>query len=410
MAKNLTTTSLGGDGTTFKVPEWATLPAINANTFGQVKNPASVQPTSTQDLIKQATQASQNAVQNANNSIRPTVSDVTGYPTLTSAVVNNTFNPYTGSAGSTQGGSAFGGNDGGNSSGGNGAGGATGDAGGTDYTALLNALYAQQQQNAQTLNAQQQQNALDAYNRNMAAMNDAYNTRLGLLGDSFESAMGLLDSNYVQSQARQQQSAEDALRQAYVNRMMNEKNLTQQLVANGISGGASESARAGLINAYGNSRNSIQRSLMDNLANLGAQYINNAQNARQAYNNALASSASELAGYQAQFSSDLANGNASSYSNLFNQMANLDDTYLNRMGTLMANNQTFAQEQALASAQAEAQAKAQQQAIANDWRVGYAQALLNTGKSTAEIYEDLENLGVSDEDKLTIFNAAGIAK
>lgn len=283
----------------------------------------------------------------------------------------------------------------------------------TDYQALLNALYAQQQANAQTLNAQQQQNALDAYNRNMAAMNDAYNTRLGLLGGNFDTTMGLLDSNYAQAQAQQRQSAEDALRQAYIDRMMGEKNLTQQLVANGISGGASESARAGLINSYGNSRNAIQRGLMDNLAGLEGNYLTNAHNARQAYNDALANAAAEQASYKAQFSSDLANGNATSYSDYFNQMANLDNTYLSRMGDILANNQSYAQKLALADAEAQA---AQQKSITNDWRVGYVQDAIKNNLSKKGIAEylvkHLMNAGYSEDDSWAetaeIMNKAGV--
>ena len=275
----------------------------------------------------------------------------------------------------------------------------------TDYQSLLNALYEQQQANAKALNEQQQQNALDAYERNMAAMNDAYNTRLGLLGGNFDTTMGLLDSNYAQAQAQQRQSAEDALRQAYIDRMMGEKNLTQQLVANGISGGASESARAGLINAYGNNRNSIQRSLLDNLTALDGSYLTNAHNARQAYNDALASAAAEMANYQAQFSRDLENGNATSYSDMFNQMSNLDNTYLNRMGDIMANNQSYAQKLALADAEAQA---AQQKAIANDWRVGATQDMINRGLATAEIAKNLTSLGLSAEEIAELMNKTGV--
>lgn len=275
----------------------------------------------------------------------------------------------------------------------------------TDYQALLNALYAQQQTNAQTLNEQQQQNALDAYSRNMAAMNDAYNTRLGLLGGNFDTTMGLLESNYAQAQAQQRQSAEEALRQAYIDRMMGEKNLTQQLVANGISGGASESARAGLINAYGNSRNAIHRGLIDNLTALDGNYLTNAHNARQAYNDALASAAAEMANYQTQFSRDLANGNATSYSDMFNHMSNMDNTYLNRMGDIMANNQSYAQKLALADAEAQA---AQQKAIANDWRVGATQDMINRGIATAKIAENLTALGLTPEEIAELMNKTGV--
>ena len=80
------------------------------------------------------------------------------------------------------------------------------------------------------------------------------------------------------------------------------------------------------------------------------------------------------------------------------------------MGDLMTDKQSYEQKLALADAQAQAESKEAQQAIANDWRVSLAQALVNKGKSQQEIYEELLGYGASDEDMVAIFNAAGIAK
>lgn len=397
MAKNLTNISLAGGGATKQSATNGGLQNLNGITnFGTLYGLSSENSTpvrTNQDAINNAVSASQQAIAQANAKAAQEAAAKAAAEAAAKSIartaaqvaqnVSNTVNTS-------------------NTSAQNDYGYVTGDS---DYQSLLNALYAQQQANAQALNAQQQQNALDTYNRNMAAMNEAYNTRLGLLGGNYDTTMGLLDSNYAQAQAQQRQSAEDALRQAYIDRMMGEKNLTQQLVANGISGGASESARAGLINSYGNSRNAIQRGLMDNLAGLEGNYLTNAHNARQAYNDALANTAAEQASYKAQFSSDLANGNATSYSDYFNQMANLDNTYLSRMGDILANNQSYAQKLALADAEAQA---ANQQAITSDWRVGYVQDAIKRNLSQQGVLQYLENTGATPEEIAEIMNKAGV--
>lgn len=54
-------------------------------------------------------------------------------------------------------------------------------------------------------------------------------------------------------------NAEAALREAYIANMMAQRNLPQQLKANGISGGATETTYADIMNTYMNNRNNIEK-------------------------------------------------------------------------------------------------------------------------------------------------------
>ena len=120
-----------------------------------------------------------------------------------------------------------------------------------------------------------------------------------------------------QNQNRQQQIGEaqktqqSDLRQAYISKMQNEKNLGQSLATSGIRGGATETSNLRLANIYGqavgnantnysNSVNAINQSIDQNIANYKAdmaskaeEYVQNQANARwqaarEDYENALA--------------------------------------------------------------------------------------------------------------------------
>ena len=119
------------------------------------------------------------------------------------------------------------------------------------------------------------------------AMIDAYNQRTALLGDNFNNAMAQLLNGYNFNADAVNKAADNALREAYINRMMNEKNLNQRLSMQGLNGGASESTIAGLLNNYGQSRNKIETERMGDLADLLNTYQNNVAKAQQSYNEAL---------------------------------------------------------------------------------------------------------------------------
>lgn len=144
----------------------------------------------------------------------------------------------------------------------------------SDY---LNALYAQRQGMAQ-----------NAYDSAMNRLNDAYNNAAENYRNIYNSGVDTLRGSYNNSQNRINDDAKKSLQEAYINKMLSQKNLAQQLAAQGISGGASESAVAGLINNYGNSRNGITRDWNNNLTDLEQTYNTNLNDLYSAYQNQMA--------------------------------------------------------------------------------------------------------------------------
>ena len=209
---------------------------------------------------------------------------------------------------------------------------------------LAEQLQAQQAYYEQQLRAQQearQQAAQNAYNSNMSALENAYAKRLAGLDSNLASTKDLLSSSYNNSRDSLNASAEKSLQEAYINRMMNERNLRQQLNAQGLNGGASESAIASMLNNYGTSRNNINTATADSLRSLEEAYNNNIANAQQKYNDAVGDAADTNLAYKMQLENDLANGVASSYSDLYSALANMDSNYANSMTNLI-NNQSAA--------------------------------------------------------------------
>lgn len=209
---------------------------------------------------------------------------------------------------------------------------------------LSDQLRAQQEAYEARLREQQEaqrQAAQNAYNNNMSALESAYAKRLSGLDSNYASTKDQLASSYGNSRTSLQQNEENALREAYINRMMNEKNLRQQLNAQGLTGGASESAIASMLNNYGTSRNNIQNTAADNLRELEQTYNSNLASAQQKYNDAVNSANDSNMAYRMQLENDLANNTVSSYQDLYNALANMDSTYTNAMSNLI-NNQSSA--------------------------------------------------------------------
>lgn len=147
--------------------------------------------------------------------------------------------------------------------------------------------------------------AQNYYNNNLSALQNAYNQRLSGLQSNLASTQDLLKSNFNLSKDNLYSDAERALQEAYINRMMNERALQQQLNAQGLNGGATESAIASLLNNYGNSRNNINTAYNSNLAQLEQAYLNNLAQAQQEYNDAVAQAAADNASYRMELENAL---------------------------------------------------------------------------------------------------------
>lgn len=210
-----------------------------------------------------------------------------------------------------------------------------------DYMSQLSAmLQAQQaQQQAQLAANQQAHQALveQAYRNNLDSLNAALNGVQFGLGNTLNGTLGQLEENYNYAQNKLNENADNALREAYINRMLSQKNLQQQLNAQGLTGGAAESAVAGLINNYGNARNNIETQRISDLAGLLNTYQNNANSARQQYNSAMNDLAQQNYGYQRQLQNDLANGVIGTYDALYNALNSGANTYANAMQNLASS-------------------------------------------------------------------------
>ena len=242
----------------------------------------------------------------------------------------NTSNRNSGGSGRNSGGSSES-SSGGSSSAGNAA-----------YYAQLQAeAEARAREEAERLRREQERIAQNAYDRNMAALNDAYNQRGELLKQNYDSTVGTLNSSYDVSKGDVNNQSNQALREAYINRMLSQRNLAQNMAAQGLSGGLAESTMAGLSNNYGNARNNIEETRANNLSELENTYQNNLATALQNYNNQLAEDSAQKAAYQMQLESDLANLIASSYSDMYDNIPALTESYTAAMQDLLANQAAY---------------------------------------------------------------------
>jgi len=162
----------------------------------------------------------------------------------------------------------------------------------------------------EAINAQRRADAEAAFNRARNSLNAAYNDASSAYANIYNSGVDQLGRSYENSRGKINTEATDAFRQAYVNRMLSEKNLGQRMAAMGMSGGASESTLAGLINNYGNSRNGIQRTLDTNLGDLEMNYQGNLSDLYNAYQSNMAALANQRASQLANLELQLANLNS----------------------------------------------------------------------------------------------------
>ena len=175
-------------------------------------------------------------------------------------------------------------------------------------------------------------NLLSAYDMNNASLDDYYNQVLAALRGNYDDTENYLNGQFGNSQQALEDDRRRALQEAYIARMMNEKQLRDQLDAYGLTGGASESVMANLMNNYMNNRASVEEKTQASLKDLLQNYLGNVSNARQSYNQALMNAeqnrlnarqgyANNLAEAQANAANYLANARSGAYENLFNALA-----------------------------------------------------------------------------------------
>ena len=279
----------------------------------------------------------------------------------------------------------------------------------SDYYDQMRRAYEEEQR-------RREEAARNAYNSNMSALSNAYNTKANALKSSYDSTLGQLSNAYANSQDKINADNAKALQEAYINKMLSQKNMQQNMTALGLSGGATESSMASLQNAYGNSRNNIQASTNQNLADLQMNYANNQANALQQYNAQLAAAQDTKYQYEAQLANDLANAVASSYSDLYKNYSQVDNSYLNYLMDLEKQQQALAYKQQRAT-NSNGNTNTGGNGGAPDYsQKSYAAKLLqatkwlNNGYSPETISENLSYIGTNEQDIADILNQLGIKK
>ena len=191
------------------------------------------------------------------------------------------------------------------------------------------------------MQAQQQAQARAAYESGMNRLNQAWNAKTGALKDNLSATLSNLGRQYNSSKNEVTNDANKSLREAYINHMLNRKNINQNLTARGVGGGAAESTMANMYNTYGNSRNDINTTLNDNLTDLENMYQANVSNAQQQYNSAYADAMSQYMNSQAQMEQNLANSIIGSYGDMIASLGKMDNSYVNTLNQLLANQQGY---------------------------------------------------------------------
>ena len=280
---------------------------------------------------------------------------------------------------------------------------------GVDYASQLANMYAQQQAQAQEYAAQQRAAAESAYRAGMERLGQAWDTKTGALKDNLNSTLSGLQRQYDSSKNEVNADANKSLREAYINYMLNRKNLNQNLSAQGIGGGAAESTQAGMYNNYGTSRNNINTTLNDNLTSLENMYQGNIASAQQQYNSAYANALSDYLNYQNQLEQNLANSIVGSYGNMVNSLGSLNSGYTDTLYNLLEKQAAYEYantKNTLGRDSVSTQATNNIGSV-TDWAKYQAmiQQMQNAGQNNAQIIQSLMNSGV---DRNTAYKLFGV--
>lgn len=275
------------------------------------------------------------------------------------------------------------------------------------------------QRRAEELAAKKQAAAQAAYDKNMGYLTDDYASRGNLLKNSYDDTLAQLQKSYESGTGTVNKNADSAQQQAYVNYMLSKRDMPQQLVALGISGGAAESNLADMYNSYGDTRNKTDLTRAENLAKLLESLDSNKSNALQTYNKQLSSDDAQRLAYKIQLEQALANGTSEILQGKYDTLQKLDDTYSQQMN-------------ALRTAQAEAAAKAASRTYTVSNKISGASKtqaasdtksktditklpmykaafnLVENGGGAKDVYDSLQNNKIPDETIDEILAALGL--
>lgn len=224
-----------------------------------------------------------------------------------------------------------------------------GGGGGAPATNAYLGWYEQQKAAAEALAAQQRAAAEDAYNRNMAALGEAYTNRGNLLNENYNSTLGDMQKTYDQNSGVVNQNIDRSLRDAYINMMMNKRDMPQLLAAQGISGGMSESTLANIRNQYGGARNDLELSRGNSLDELLLALQNNQGEASRLYNEQQASDNLNKMNQEMSLRNMLENRIYDILTNEFANVSSLESAYMQAMSQAAGSNASAGRRVASAS-------------------------------------------------------------
>lgn len=226
---------------------------------------------------------------------------------------------------------------------------------------------------------QMREAAQNAYDRGMGALNSAYDNQMNSLSNNLNETRNQLTNQYNRSKDSINQDAQNSLRQAYINKMLSQRNLGQQMSAQGLTGGATETTMANMLNNYGNARNNINTTLNNNLSNLEGNYSDNLSQAMQAYNSAVANANLQKAQQAMSLENALANNQISALGDYQTLMQRENQNYLDLLKAAIANGASFSYDPTAANNAVKAVAvqQASNPTIANNYAT--IQELMNSG-------------------------------
>lgn len=103
-------------------------------------------------------------------------------------------------------------------------------------------------------------------------LQELYNLQAQAAQKMYDSTMSQYDIDKAQQKTKLDNSSNEAYQQAYLNYMLQKKEMPQLLAAMGISGGGAESTVSSMQNSYGQSRNKIYTQRLQATNDLEAQY------------------------------------------------------------------------------------------------------------------------------------------
>lgn len=126
------------------------------------------------------------------------------------------------------------------------------------------------------------------YDSMMSAYEAALEAERSARQAAYDAAVETQRNLYNQNVGKVNGAADKALQEAYINRMQSQRTQRQAMAAQGLTGGASETSMAGILNNYGNARNHIESERMSQISDLGTTLQNNIAQARNILNNGMA--------------------------------------------------------------------------------------------------------------------------